>query len=591
MSSVSDFLLQKKPSLIANLQVSLQGMVHKETAMLHVVSHGEWIVLGALPLLLLFVGHRLHRFANPEMRYLSPVIRTLGHWCLYYPAAGFTGVAVVLVALTSLFALLSGGWDKYLGWIAPYVPYLAIGLAIGLVGTLVSVFGLIPRWERRITGMADTEKTLRATRRAKAYDPGRYFDLRRGLFSGRAEGKFPLYVPWNKVRETHIQIQGTTGSGKGIWLGLAAYQCILVGEGLVYFDPKPDRRLPGLIAAAAQQAGKLFYLLDLNPTAPPQFNLLAGCSEHEIEELLVAGFDLIPKGTDGDYHRGRDQDAAMLAARIAVTRSARSVPALLAACQEEPEVTGADHFWREFRKLAASPAINTEHGIDLARVIHEAGVLYVMGSSDSQRVKVLQKMVLVRLMQLIKQRNRDTETTPIAVVLDEFKHMASRTAFTSLGVVRDFNSHFFLAHQSLGDLDECPGVSREVAYGAVVDNTAIKVLYKINNAEHAERLAKVAGKVRSYRDITGKRGSGPHVAEGSWQEAEIYRISPDVIMNLPVPSDRPGQASAGILFGVGDACWFSVSPLRRAAQPPSVVPAPPYVQGSAGGPSLASELI
>ena len=591
MSAVSDFLMQKNPSILSKLQASMQQMVHQEVAMLHVLSHGEWIILGALPLFLLFVGHRLHRFANPEMRYRSPIIRTLGRWCLYYPAAGFIGLSAALLGLTSLLAALSGGWENYQGWIAPYVHYLATGLAIGMVSTLFSVFGLIPRWERRITGMADTDKTIRATRRAKEYDPCRHFNLRRGLFTGRAEGKFPLYVPWNKVRETHIQIQGTTGSGKGVWLGLAAYQCILAGEGLIYFDPKPDRRLPGLIAAAAKQAGKPFYLLDLNPTAPPQFNLLAGCSEHEIEELLVAGFDLIPKGTDGDYHRGRDQDAAMLAARIAVTRSARSVPALLAACQDEPEVTGADNFWREFRKLAATPAINTEHGVDLARIIHEAGVLYVKGSSDNQRVKVLQKMVLVRMMQIIKQRDRDKETVPIAVVLDEFKHMASRTAFTSLGVVRDFNSHFFLAHQSLGDLDECPGVSREVAYGAVVDNTAIKVLYKINNAEHAERLAKVAGKVRSYRDITGKRGSGPHVAEGSWQEAESYRISPDVIMNLPVPSDRSGQALVGILFGVGNACWLSVSPLRVATESPQVVPAPPYAEGGAGVPDLGAGLI
>lgn len=550
-----------------------------------------WLFAGAIPLFAVPVGSRLYRFANPEKPYLSPVIRVVGRWCLFLPGAFLIGIFLLAGIVALALAVLAKAFEQFMRIVEIIAPYLGAGAAVGAAGAMCAVFWLIPQWERKITGIVDAEKVRKLARKAKEFDPERYIDLSRGLFAGLAEGKFPLYIPWAKMRETHVQVKGTTGSGKGVWLGLAAYQCIQAGEGLIYFDPKPDRRLPSLISEAAKRAGKRFYLLDLSPAALPQFNLLAGCNEYQIEELLVAGFDLIPKGTEGDYHRGRDQEAAMLAAKIAIMKPARSIPALLAACRDEPEIVGADHFWREFRKLSATPALNTEHGIDLAQVVDQAGVLYVIGSSDNQRVKVLQKMLLVRIMQLIKQRDRAEVTTPIVVVLDEFKHMLSPTALTSLAVVRDFNSHFFLAHQSLGDLDECPGISKEAAYGAVVDNTSIKVLYKINNAEHAERMAKVAGKVQGYRDTTSKRGEGPQVPEGSWQEAETYRISPDVIMNLPTPSDRPGQPSVGILFGVGDACWFSVSPLKIAAEQPPVAPAKPYLSPQGCDPSLASELI
>ena len=77
---------------------------------------------------------------------------------------------------------------------------------------------------------------------------------------------------------------------------LIAYQSVLAGEGLIWIDPKFDRFSPRILAAAAKQATKSFYLINLNPDQPPQLNPFAGAEAFEIEELLVSAFDLKGKG-------------------------------------------------------------------------------------------------------------------------------------------------------------------------------------------------------------------------------------------------------------------------------------------------------
>jgi hypothetical protein len=110
---------------------------------------------------------------------------------------------------------------------------------------------------------------------------------------------------------------------------------------------------------AAKAAGKRFHMINLNPEQPPQFNLLKDAQAHEIEELLVAGFDLIGKGTDGDFHRGKDEDAAILAAKLAVKNDACSIPALISQSLGFDEITKQENFWRKLNKISGLNVINT----------------------------------------------------------------------------------------------------------------------------------------------------------------------------------------------------------------------------------------
>jgi type IV secretory pathway TraG/TraD family ATPase VirD4 len=370
--------------------------------------------------------------------------------------------------------------------------------------------------------------------------------------------KAPIYIHFKNIRDTHIQVMGATGTGKGVLMTLIAYQCILAGESLIWFDPKFDRFSPRIMRMAAKLAGKKFHMINLNPEQPPQFNILKGAHAHEIEELLVSGFDLIGKGTDGDFHRGKDEDAAFLAAKVAVKNDACSIPALISQCLGVDEITKQENFWRKLKKLNALSVINTSSGLNLIDAIQKGHVIYIVGSTENERVKMLQKMLVIRVMQIIKKQDRSQETTPTCVILDEFKHILSPTALTGLGVVRDFNSHFILAHQSLGDLDSCAGITRSEAEGAVLDNTAIKFIYKLGDADHAEKLSKISGKRKIFVEQVSKGVDDNNSESGGWRETHVPSIDLDVLTHLPMPSDRDNQPSTGVIFGVGKAKVFYV---------------------------------
>lgn len=208
--------------------------------------------------------------------------------------------------------------------------------------------------------------------------------------------------------------------------------------------------------------------------------------------------------------------------------------------------------------------------------IQKGHVIYIVGSTENERVKMLQKMLLIRVMQIIKKQDRSQETTPTCVILDEFKHILSPTALTGLGVVRDFNSHFILAHQSLGDLDSCAGITRAEAEGAVLDNTAIKFIYKLGDADHAEKLSRISGKRSIFVEQVSKEVDGNNSESGGWRETHVALIDVDVLTHLPMPSDRNNQPSTGVIFGVDIAKIFYVHHIEASGNIPAPMAAPEY---------------
>jgi len=549
-----------------------------------------WVFMaGLIPMVLWLVGRRLSTVVKPERPYVSPVVRffgSLSKWAgLIAIACELAGFAALLIMLF-LYQVLSDVGVKEAIWKAWLVVYEAgdghvlrwlQGCLLGLVIALPISLYIIPRWERG-DGLDDVEELVKRFKKLNSYDPRPYIKLEKGCFVGKDQKGRAIYIPWPKLRETHVQVLGTTGGGKGVVMSLVAYQCVLAGETTIWFDPKYDRYSPRILEAAAKRAGRPFCLVNINPSSGPQINPLAGADDFAIEDLFVAAFDLRSKGTDGDFHRGKDEDAAAEAARLAVETGELSIPGLFKACATVASITEQENFWRKFKKLARLPAVNTKGGLNLSEAIANGAVIYIIGSADNERVKMLQKLILVRVMQIIKSRDRLAKAAPICVVLDEFKHMLSPSAFTDLGVIRDFDTHFILAHQSIGDLHSCSGIDPAEAHGAVVDNTAIKIVYKIGDDEYAEKMSRVSGKRRTYVENSSKKPDENGVAVGSWREDEVQHIDMDLLTHLPMPSDRTGQASVGVLFGVGNAKLFHVGPVPvpESCEMPIPVVAEPY---------------
>lgn len=526
------------------------------------------VILGMLVMLALFAGFRMARFNRPDWPLLSPTIALAAKWLLQ------KGAVIAVLALFSLAVVLAslassaGAVPALMKFMRAPLLSLTAGAALGLIVGLFAVLRWIPRLERA-GNPHDTVRLLAEMRTQRRYDPRKFIRLNKGCFVGLDLKGKPVYLTWAKFRETHADSVGATGSGKSTLNALMLYQCSLVGESIVVFDPKGDRFAQAILTGNLAALGKKVLLLDLRPEAPPQFNLIAGCREHEIEELLVAGFDLAARGTDGDFYRGKDQDAALVAAQLAVREGAVSLPMLHQACAGIPEIAEQENFMRRLRSVSSISAVRTESGVDMAALINGGGVVYVVGSVDNERVKMLQKMVLVRVMQIIKSRSRAMSMPPVCVLLDELKHMLSPVALTALAVVRDFGAHFLNSHQSLGDLKQCPGIDPEAVFGAVIDNTAIKIVYRTSDSEYVERLAKLGGTRRYFSDSVS-RGKDADSGDGSWREDRRYQIEPDLLMQLPVPSDGKRQPSVGVLFGLPKPEIICVSPIP-VEFPPAVV--------------------
>lgn len=550
------------------------GMVKTILTTILPIPQPLFFAFGFTPPILILVGRRLTRFTKPDAPYISNVIRAVNLPIVW------AGKTLLLIALLIVIFLVGFSYIgeapmlKIWSLVKPSALYWLTGNIIGAVVALPFVWRLIPQWERGV-GFTNTEETLRALRALNVYDPLPHIKLDKGCFIGKDTfTDQPIYIPWQKINQSHMQCMGATSSGKNIEMLLIAYQCVLVGQSLVWIDPKEDLRTPSVLLKAAKAAGRKLHFIHLAPNQPSQFNLFAGCVAYEIEELFVAGFDLQGQGGDGDFYRGKDEDAAILASQLAVKEQALSIPALLDICAKVPEITEQENFWRLFKKLAALPVIQTEQGLDLEAAIMAGDSLYIVGSCDNERVKMLQKMLLIRVMQIIKKRDRTKKSQPVCVVLDEFKHLISSTALNALAVVRDFNAHFMLAHQSIGDLDEVSNVSRAAAYGAVVNNTSLKVIFKIGDVDFAKDMATLAGYQTIYKNNVAKSPynttEATSYATGSWNEAQDYRIPPEIITGLPIPPDRQGQASIGVFYGVQNAQIFYVGHIQTDGEIPKI---------------------
>lgn len=536
-------------------------------------------LVSMLVIIFLVMGKKLSKFSKPEWPLLSPVVRKVSFivYCFGYLASiSFTIYVLILIVFTELgfilassVSVLSASEILVFGalalWKAMKSVFYAVllGSGLGLSISLFFVTRIIPNFERG-EGLHDINHLVKTFSKLNGYNPMPWIDIKRGCFVGLDANKKPIYVSWKKIRETHIQVIGTTGCGKGVVISLIAYQAVLAGEGLVWIDPKFDRFSPRILAAAAKQAAKNFYLINLNPEQPSQLNPFAGAEAFEIEELLVSAFDLKGKGTDGDFHRGKDEDAAIEASRLAIEKKALSIPELIQVCRSVESITSQENFWRKLCKLGDLEAIITTGGVSLKDAISSGAAIYIVGSTDNERVKMLQKLLLVRINQIIKKQDRFKKQPPTCIVLDEFKHVLSPTALTGLGVIRDYDAHCLLAHQSLGDLDSCAGITRAEAEGAVLDNTAIKIVYRLGDSSYAEKLSKNSGKRVVFVEQSGKNLDENSNSEGGWREMHVPLIDPDVLTHLPMPSDRGGQASVGVLFGVGVARLFHVGhiPIR-----------------------------
>lgn len=375
------------------------------------------------------------------------------------------------------------------------------------------------------------------------------------------ESKKPKTLQMKQIRKMHIQIIGGTGTGKSVEAANILSQCGLAGDAVIVFDPKDDEYMARVLARQAEKQGKPFYLIDLRQSARPVVSLFEGAEAYQIEELLNVAFDSAPTGSEADFYRLDDREAAHALADLAEDAGVHALPDLLQLA-EDNRLDSVKKFYAELRELARLKAVTAaESGIDFQKAIQDEGAyIYVIGSTTQLATKKATKTLLMRLIQIITTRQREG-ARPVALCLDELKHLLSAPALTALGTIRDRGCHLLLAHQSLGGLDDVAGIPPASVRGAVLDNTALKVVYRASDPQTAKYYSEFSGSVKKsiYSDRVDDR-----LNEGlSITEAEAALVDVNTLLALP--------SGAAVVYGDGPAELVKIEPLEPAEQQPKPI--------------------
>jgi hypothetical protein len=287
------------------------------------------------------------------------------------------------------------------------------------------------------------------------FNPVDYFDMaaaKDAVFLGLDEKRHPITIPRKIWVKSNVQIMGSVGSGKGVLACCALAQCAgTFNDTVIVFDPKNDEFAPHVLKGQSDK----FLLLDLRQGKPAQLNIFRDLSSYQLNELLVSGFSLGRRGDNADFYRDNDRQAVrMLSSQF---EHGTDVAALLDAAQRLPQKIreSASGFMTLLQELCSLSVLQTHEGIDLKDFILNGGCLYVVGSLRDESVIMLQKMLFVRCLQIIEERDRFHETTHVNIFLDEVKYLLSKSSLEALGTVRDKNCNILLTHQSLGDFGQC----------------------------------------------------------------------------------------------------------------------------------------
>ena len=497
------------------------------------------------------------------------------------------------------------------GW-TPGVWYplaWAFTFALGIVGSLYWLRVWVPRLNQltsRFTKKSELERNRRTDVREISkflpasiggYDPARYVDERKGLFIGLDEKKKPVYIDYIESKIQHMLLTGRTRSGKGVAAQIIIPQQIQRGEYVIVLDPKGDAWMPHAFRDACMRAKKLYSFLDLRQSAPPQTNPFQGCDAETLENMLVGGFSLTEKGEAADFYRLADRKAAReCAAWIAKNSGATARDALAALGEGWSENAPAFHaYMQEMADLDAVNAVSG--GIDIAAGEQTGGCLYVVGDMINPRIIRMQRMVLLRLLFLAKNRkDLDGKARTISVFADEFKVHISRPFMTSLGASAGWGLHVILAFQSLQDLADVPAdLDRDMVRGAVMENCAVQLSYAIKDPDTALWLSTATGTILvddETRTIKKNIAAAETVdKERRVSMAERPFIDTNMYLNLP--------KGCGVLAMPGHLARFCYTsppktPRSEAAITPTTAQGSKAVTGAASidvqDPSAASEI-
>lgn len=379
----------------------------------------------------------------------------------------------------------------------------------------------------------------------------------------------PLFLQ-NNQREMHMQVIGSTGTGKteSVLLPMLAHD-IDHGKGAIVIDGKGDLELLDRIHAIVKGNGRLndFYFFSLaHPEMSNTYNPLLRGNATELKDKIVGSM-----AWSEEFYRRMAEQAALTILNALILTGQKIQFRTLHACLTDlgslktlSDQTGAInkdlqldlvtminnfHDNRKFlsglmadlylsSRSEFSGKLDTDRPhIDLLDIYQEQKIVYfaldLQGYGDTARR--MGRMILqdVKTVSSYIQSNIPASKRHFfPVFIDD------AASFLDLGFVDFLNKSrasriaIALFHQSLGDLyfRSAPNFQQQV-----IENTNIKIILRQDDPVAVEKFSKIAGTRRTLiptyqteERLTGKGMTGT----GSVREGQEFKIEPDLIREL-----------------------------------------------------------
>ena len=340
------------------------------------------------------------------------------------------------------------------------------------------------------------------------YNPLKFVNLKKGFFIGLDEQVKPIYLKnmddWYK---RHFLIVGATRSGKGVAMQYLGIQSLMLGETVVFLDPKGDKYMPHIFKEQCDKLGIPYTFIDLTQDVP-QINLITEFNSRDLKNCLVEAFSQREMGSESDVYRKNEQEFLESLANFICEQNSGlecSAKSLTELCRDYDLSRYADKYKSsvsDLNKLCNIASINATNGKSLSELVAGGGCVYFVGDLLDETMKKIQRFIFCRVVQLARNYSNAADRSGakeqnITVFADELVAHISRFVAESYTVSLGWGLKIVSAIQDLKLLRGAPAdLDHEFLKGAVFGNSQNKLFYRADDIDTADFLSDMTGKIQ-----------------------------------------------------------------------------------------------
>jgi conjugal transfer pilus assembly protein TraD len=449
-------------------------------------------------------------------------------------------------------------------------PVTSIATLFALLPFLVG--GLWLLWEFKVPMAIHRRKRLRTVEEIplSLRTPGS------AVYMGKErELEAHLFLP-NQIRLKHVHILGATGAGKteSVVLNFLK-QDIAAGSGAIILDGKGD--VSFLRFLESEIPSERLKVFDLGEEGRSAWNPLADGTRSEAAQRLfssltwseeyykskaLTALQRIFRSWKGDGNPSIPVLAEILSSAESFSDAVSGVNGYeakeakkdyqeLSGLRDQLELLCSDHL-----RISLNPPSGT--GISLREAGSGVVMYFRIQSLLSRQLAVAIGRLLINNLSYLAGSSHRGNSLPgsafIPTYLDEFAMFACPEFSDLIAKARSAGLALHFSHQSVGDLEGVqPGFLNQI-----IDNTATKIVMRINDPDTAEIFARAFGTFETgqlTKTVTNATDLDSAEVEGagSLREVKEFRVHPDHFKSLPVGAgavlvahgiDAPGGATS-----------------------------------------------